>query len=243
MRQRLHRPWRCPPLSNLLTRLSRRPLAWIATTPCPLCREALPPECPPGVPCSDCRDRLPLPVGALRGNEPLLWWAAGSYDGELRRLLLGLRRQPRERCVSALVQVLAEGLPPWRRRPLLVPVPSWKRRGNPLPGLICRQLTRQHGYCSADLLERSRPVLGQHHLKRAMRLANQEGAFRCRRGPRPGEALGRPILIVDDILTSGATGRNAELAMKPLGWQVVGLLCLARTPLARTPHPLGPSKR
>jgi predicted amidophosphoribosyltransferase len=133
------------------------------------------------------------------------------------------------------VRVLAEGLPCWRRRPLLVPVPSWKRRGNPLPGLICRQLGRQYGYRSADLLERSRPVLGQHHLKRAMRLANQEGAFRCRRGPRPGEALGRPILIVDDILTSGATGRNAALAMEPLGWQVVGLLCLARTPLGRPP--------
>ncbi len=136
--------------------------------------------------------------------------------------------------MGALVGVLAEALPPWRRRPLLVPVPSWKRHGNPLPGLICRQLGCQLGYRSAELLERSRPVLGQHHLNRAMRLANQEGAFRCRRGPRPGEALGRPILIVDDILTSGATGRNAALAMEPLGWQVVGLLCLARTPLARS---------
>lgn len=222
-----------PPLIDLLAHLGRLSLEWIAATPCPLCRVAQPPDRSPGAPCPDCRGRLPLPAGALRGNEPLLWWAAGSYEGELRRLLLGLRRQPREACVGALVQVLAEGLPRWRRRPLLVPVPSWKRRGNPLPSLICRQLGRQLGYRSADLLERSRPVLGQHHLKRAMRLANQEGAFRCRRGPRTGEALGRPILIVDDILTSGATGRSAALAMEPLGWQVVGLLCLARTPLGR----------
>jgi predicted amidophosphoribosyltransferase len=170
----------------------------------------------------------------VRGKEPLLWWAAGSYAGDLRRLLLGLRHDPKEAAVGALVGVLAEGQPQWRRRPLLVPVPSWKRHGNPLPALICRQLGRQLGYRRTDLLERSRPVLGQHHLKRAMRLANQKGAFRCRRGPRPGEATGRPILIVDDILTSGATTNSAAEALESLGWQVVGLLCLARTPGGRS---------
>lgn len=150
-------------------------------------------------------------------------------------MLLGLRQRPEDARVGALVQVMAEGLPQWRRRPLLVPVPSWKRHGNPLPALVCRQLVRQLGYRRDDLLERSRPVLGQHHLKRAMRLDNQEGAFGCRRGPRLGEATGRPVLIVDDILTSGATGCNAALALETLGWQVVGILCLARTPRSRTP--------
>jgi len=145
-----------------------------------------------------------------------------------------LRQRPEESRIAALVRVLAEGLPQWRRRPLLVPVPSWKRRGNPLPALVCRQLVRQLGYRHDDLLERSRPVLGQHHLKRAMRLANQDGAFQCRRGPRPGEATGRPVLIVDDILTSGATGCNAALALETLGWPVVGMLCLARTPRERS---------
>jgi predicted amidophosphoribosyltransferase len=149
-------------------------------------------------------------------------------------MLLGLRQRPEPARVGALVRVLAEGLPLWRQRPLLVPVPSWKRQGNPLPSLVCRQLVRQLGYRRADLLERSRPVLGQHHLGRSLRLANQEGAFRCRRGPRLGEALGRPVLVVDDILTSGATGCSATAALESLGWQVVGLLCLARTPRGRT---------
>lgn len=187
----------------------------------------------PGSPCPDCRCRLPLPAGALRGKEPLLWWAAGAYEGELRRLLLGLRRRPEEARVAALVRTLAEGLPSWNRPPLLVPVPSWKKHGNPLPALVCRQLVRQLGYRSADLLERSRPVLGQHHLNRAMRQANQAEAFRCRRRPRPGETLDRAVLIVDDILTSGATAESAALAMERHGWPLVGVLCLARTPLAR----------
>jgi predicted amidophosphoribosyltransferase len=149
-------------------------------------------------------------------------------------LLLGLRQRPEPAGVGALVKVLAEGLPQWRQRPLVVPVPSWKRQGNPLPALVCQELVRQLGYRRADLLERSRPVLGQHHLGRTLRLANQAGAFRGRRGPRLGEALGRPVLIVDDILTSGATGCSAATALETLGWQVVGLLCLARTPRGRT---------
>jgi predicted amidophosphoribosyltransferase len=214
--------------------LAGLPLGWIAATPCPICRRPLAPLDSPLAACADCRSRLSLPPGGVRGKEPLLWWGAGIYDGDLRRLMLGLRRHPKEVTVGALVRVLAEGQPQWRRRPLLVPVPSWKRQGNPLPTLVCRQLGRQLGYRSADLLERSRPVLGQHHLKRTMRLSNQKGAFRCRRGPRPGEALGRPILIVDDILTSGATGCSAAEALESLGWQVVGLLCLARTPQGRS---------
>jgi len=210
------------------------PLGWIAATPCPVCRQPQEPGVSPRTACGDCRSRLALPQGGLRGNAPLLWWAAGSYAGELRRLLLGQRHRPAPATMAALVGVLAEGQPSWRRRPLLVPVPSWKRQGNPLPTLLCRQLGQQLGYRRVDLLERSRPVLGQHHLNRSMRLANQEGAFRCRRRPRPGEATARPILIVDDILTSGATACSAAEALESMGWPVVGLVCLARTPSGRS---------
>ena len=38
------------------------------------------------------------------------------------------------------------------------------------------------------------------------------------------------MLIVDDILTSGATAESAALCLKQGGWRVRGLLCLARTP-------------
>lgn len=159
---------------------------------------------------------------------PLPWWAAGRYEGELRRLLLTLRRHPSERSLAALLPGLVEGLPRWQAAPWLVPIPSWKRRGNPLPDLLVRQLGRQLGLARADLLERSRPVLGQHHLNRRMRLANQEGAFRCRR-PAATEARRQPLLIVDDILTTGATAVNACRSLEQAGWQVAGLVCLAKT--------------
>lgn len=161
---------------------------------------------------------------------PLPWWASGRYSGELRGLLLDLRRRPNPEAMAALVGTIAPALSGWRQRPWLVPIPSWKRRGNPLPPLLCDQICRQLGWRHVPLLERAHPVLGQHHLNRRMRLANQAGAFRSVRGPLPGQAGRRPLLLVDDILTSGATACSAADCLEAAGWQVVGLVCLARTP-------------
>jgi len=83
------------------------------------------------------------------------------------------------------------------------------------------------GLRRVDLLTRSHPVLGQHHLGRRLRLANQDGAFRCQ--PPDEHLRRRPILIVDDILTTGATALNGALCLKAAGWPVLGLICLART--------------
>jgi len=181
---------------------------------------------------------LELPEEGLMGVDPLPWWGAGRYGGGLRHLLLDLRRRPRIEAVAALARVarraLAITVDPqqlrgWCERPLLVPIPSWKRSANPLPPLFCRALERGGDFRRLDLLERSRPVLGQHHLGRSLRIANQAGAFRCLRPPEPGEARRRPVLIVDDILTTGATATSAAQCLAAAGWRVEGVLCLART--------------
>ena len=216
------------------------PLRWFLTTPCPLCGQALEgPKPSPGQACPACCERLELRDEGLMGLDPLPWWGAGRYGGNLRHLLLDLRRRPRIEAVAALARgvrraLVATAVEPrqlqgWCERPLLVPIPSWKRRANPLPPLFCRALERGGDFRRLDLLERSRPVLGQHHLGRRMRLANQQGAFRCLRPPGPGEARRHPVLIVDDILTTGATANSAARCLAAAGWRVEGLLCLART--------------
>ena len=233
------------------------PLHWFVVRPCPLCRQAWPRQGqhgptptptaalnpPAQLPaCEPCCQRFGLVAEGLGGLEPLPWWGAGLYAAELRHLLLDLRRRPRLEAVTALAvashtALLASGAMAAQEQPWLVAVPSWKRCANPLPPLVCQGLARQRGLRRADLLERSRPVLGQHRLGRSLRQSNQEGAFRCLRPPAAGEARRHPLLIVDDILTSGATARSAAAALRDSGWRVLGLLCLARTP-ARVP-PLG----
>jgi predicted amidophosphoribosyltransferase len=176
----------------------------------------------------------------MTGVTPLPWWGSGAYAGALRELVLQLRREPRASTVGALSAGLAPAFKQAGPPPQLVAIPGWKRRGNPLPGLLCRETARRYGLRQRALLQRSHPVLGQHHLNRRQRLANQRGAFRCVQPPRPGEARRHPLLIVDDILTTGATACSAAEALRLAGWRVAGLLCLARTPGSRRGGGTGP---
>jgi predicted amidophosphoribosyltransferase len=174
-----------------------------------------------------------LPEGGRQGSDPIHWWAAGMYSGRLRRQLLYLRTHPNPAMVAVLVQQLAAGLgaETWTRPPLLVPIPSWKRRANPLPGLLGRALSWQLGWRQVPLLQRSRAVLGQHHLGRELRWANQAGAFRCSASGQQKHPRDKPaVVLLDDILTTGATACAAADALRDQGWQVAGMACLARTP-------------
>jgi predicted amidophosphoribosyltransferase len=206
------------------------PLNGLFSRPCPLCRQPL---SPPGLVtrlCSHCRATLLLPSQGLRGTLPLPWWGVGTYQGAYRRLLLELRKRPHVERMAALLRLLEP--PPFSPglAPLLVPVPGWKRRANPLPALTGQLVGRQWRWANADLLRRSRPVLGQHHLNQAMRQENQRGAFTCQRRPRGREGRQHPVWLVDDILTTGATALSAAEALREGGWRVHGLICLARTP-------------
>ncbi|MFM7314200.1 MAG: ComF family protein, partial [Cyanobium sp.] len=162
------------------------------------------------------------------------WWSSGAYAGALRQTLLHQKcRQPDPAVIRALLQPLAtalrlEKLPRGPGAAVLVPIPGWKRKANPLPGLIADGLARELGLRRRDLLCRSHPVLGQHRLGRTLRQANQEGSFALR-----AEESGRrpvPVLLVDDILTTGSTLMHAARCLEEAGWPVLGAACLARTP-------------
>jgi predicted amidophosphoribosyltransferase len=166
----------------------------------------------------------------------LPWWAAVSYAGQARQALLQLRREPRAARLAPLLPGLVQRLQLQEHPALLLPIPSWKRRSNPLPCLLARQLqARLRWPCQPALLTRSHPVLGQHSLNRNLRWQNQQGAFRCLHRPRHGSLPPgiRTVLLVDDILTTGATACAAAAALEAMGWRVAGMACLGRTPADR----------
>ena len=215
------------------------PLEWVATPP---------PATPAQPQAHSLAARLPLatrlclPATGLGGSHPLARWAAASYAGSLRRELLRLRQLAPgpdweagldtllDAALPGLVSRLSSDLATLARPPLLVPIPSWKSRANPLPTLITRQLSQRLGWGCGTLLQRSRPVLGQHHLGRQLRWSNQAGAFACQTPDRAQRGPRQPVLIVDDILTTGATLCGAADILREQGWRVVGACCLARTP-------------
>ena len=211
--------------------LWRQSLDLISAARCRACGDACEPSSSAPL-CASCLQQLDLPEGGLQGDQPLLWCALAPYGGALRALLLRQRPTPDPALIAALAARLhgccASVLP----GALVVPVPSWKRAGNPLPLLLAQALVAASGgraRLAGELLQRSRPTLGQHHLGRSLRARNLHNAFIA---PARAQQPARPLWLVDDILTTGATACAAATALQTAGFAVQGLLALARTPAA-----------
>jgi predicted amidophosphoribosyltransferase len=107
----------------------------------------------------------------------------------------------------------------------LCPVPpsrrSWRRRGyDPV-----RMLVRHAGLRAPRLLRVSRRGGAQKALGVDARAANAAGSLRARR-PLPG----RRVILVDDVVTSGATLGEAARAVRAAGGEVLAAVALASTP-------------
>lgn len=114
----------------------------------------------------------------------------------------------------------------------VVPVPLHRRRlvqrgMNPATELA--RAAARHLGCPVDpmALERRRNTPSQTGLPRRARLANVRGAFRARH-PVPER-----VLLVDDVVTTGATLEAAAAALRAAGARVVAAACAARTPPPR----------
>jgi ComF family protein len=115
---------------------------------------------------------------------------------------------------------------------LVVPVPlHWTRRvarGFDQAERIAVPLAARLGLPVAGVLRRRRATGAQARLGRAARLANLAGAFRV---DRAQAVVGRRVLLVDDVTTTGATLEAAAAALLSAGAAEVFALTAARTPL------------
>lgn len=170
---------------------------------------------------------MPLPAGAL---EEVL--ALFRYEDPLRGLLLGLKYGGSRRPGRALAELMRRRHPDWERvgRPdLVMPVPLSRRRrwtrGFNQARLLAAPVASGLGIPLAPrgLLARS-PRRPQAALDRRRRLANLRGAFTAR-GVR-----GRAVVLVDDVVTTGATLETAAAALRAGGARRVRGLCLCWTP-------------
>ena len=113
---------------------------------------------------------------------------------------------------------------------ILAPVPLhvtrlWRRQFNQSAALA-RIVAKACGKPVAlDLVERVKATRPQVGLTRAQRAENLEGAFRCRPG---APAQGRRVVLVDDVLTTGATANAAARALLKAGAKAVDVLVFAR---------------
>ena len=194
---------------------------------CLVCKAVLSSHAQTSIACKTCQQRFNLAENGQHGLIPLPWKGLGFYTGDFRRLLLRLRQQNDHRAISTLARQLNPLVP---KQALLIPIPSWKSKGrtNSTPLTLARAM----GFPNFNLLRRSRPTLGQHHLNKPLRQSNQHNSFKTFLDDqaRRIDWSNHQAWIVDDILTTGATALAARTALRKDAIPVAGLICLARTP-------------
>jgi ComF family protein len=164
--------------------------------------------------------------------------AAGAHAARLRRTIVAWKETGNTRLTSVLDHLLAASVVEHARpRPVaLVPVPTSRRsrreRGCDLVDELARsaaRLLRQVGVDAqvSQALAPARATADQVGLSAEQRAANLDGAFRLR-GTR--SMHGRDIIVVDDILTTGATVAEAVRVLGAAGRRPVGIAVVAATP-------------
>ncbi len=122
---------------------------------------------------------------------------------------------------------------PWQEWQGLVPVPlHWQKllkRGFNQAHVLAQSLHRQNGV-SVISVKRQHTNPAQQSLNRQQRLNNLRGVFAVNDSKTQRLLTGKNLLIVDDVVTTGATVNALAEVLKQAGAQQVDVLCLARTP-------------
>ncbi len=222
----------------LLRRCSGAVLDLLLPAKCALCLMAP----GPGL-CAPCLAALPTL------DDPCPWCAAGQgrdhclacghrgfphidstrcalvYTGACRRLVTRAKAEARPAAVAACADLMPEPPQDLFDDAVIVPVPPspGRRPGPHLGTRLARAVASAAHRPLRCCLATTRPAAEQHRLGLAERRDNVRDLFACR-GPAP-----RRVILVDDLVTSGATATAAASALAAAGTEHIDLIALART--------------
>jgi competence protein ComFC len=169
----------------------------------------------------------------LRGFDAV--YSYGSYEGTLRELVHLFKYGGVRPLAGAFGKFLAQALPRETTFDVIVPMPihwfkKWQRGFNQ-SDLLAREIGKKWNVPVRNVIRRKKATLPQAGLTNAKRRANVSGAFQIagHRVTRGKPLQGIRVLLVDDVVTTGATASACARVLKRAGAAHVALLALART--------------
>jgi len=153
------------------------------------------------------------------------------YDGTARNVLLGFKNRDREHLARVMAPAMARaGAAFLADNPLLVPVPlhRWRlwQRGFNQAALLAKAIAKVHRLdIAVDALIRARATPRSRGMSRSRRVANVRGVFRV---ARADVIRGRKIILIDDVMTTGATAEACTRLLLRRGALSVHIITWAR---------------
>lgn len=158
-------------------------------------------------------------------------YAFGEYDGTLRKLIHLFKYSGMEPLASRLGALMNQALPREQRFDVIVPMPlHWRRRfdrGFNQSELLADVIAKRTGLRVVNAMRRLRATPAQAGLTHGERRRNVAGVFEVRPS-KAASIIGKHVLLIDDVLTTGATASAGAAALKRARAGRVTVLALAR---------------
>lgn len=172
-------------------------------------------------------------------NPPAFNWSMACcvFSGPARELALGLKYRNSPHLAADVAKIMAEtpGLGEFLKDSVLIPVPLHfarkMKRGYNQSEIIADAAKRafpRAGMTISNALRRIKRTGTQTHLTREERSENIRGAFEAQKGKTSKIPKGAHIVIVDDVMTSGATMSECAKILKEEGFKNVDAFAFAR---------------
>lgn len=199
-------------------------LNFILPTPCVLCQKL-------GAPiCMNCKTSFQT-VRQSISLADVLGFSYSDYTQQAAVLINSVKEKGITSLIPLMAEMLIEDWPEHLIEPVFVPLPSstsnTKKRGFSHTTLMAKALAKRVPKGSSrELLRSSRARADQVGLSQAERTSNMTGAFRS--DLRGFQDKGRPLVLVDDVLTSGASMSEAIECLGASGLKVASFLVFSR---------------
>jgi ComF family protein len=152
----------------------------------------------------------------------------GSYENTLRELIHLFKYSEIRPLARPLGAFIARAIPREHRFDLIIPMPlHWKKRwsrGYNQSELLAKEVSRRWGVPVKKIVRRIKPTAPQAGLTHSKRRLNVRGAFAT-----GANLKGLRVLLIDDVLTTGATAGACASVLKRAGASHVAVAAVART--------------